>query len=120
MTTPPGVTAAARVTSVLLAAAKVSKFPSSDIAALRTATGQDFALWDGTARHIAASLDGGADGIVTAPLSHLPDLFPAAQVVQLQAVIDAAQHHLDTQPGRDARTAALFAMATAGHPSNGT
>ncbi len=57
---------------------------------------------------------------MTAPLSHLPDPFPAAQVAQLQAAIDTAQHHLDTQTGRDARTAALFAMATAGHPSIGT
>ncbi len=44
---------------------------------------------------------------------------PAAQVAQVQAAIDAAQHHLDTQHGRDARTAALFAMATAGRPSSG-
>ncbi|WP_041938779.1 MULTISPECIES: hypothetical protein [Frankia] len=119
-TLTPELAAAARAAGVLPAAAKVSKVPPSGIAALRTATGPDFTLWDGTARHISASLDAGADGIVTAPLSHLPDPFPATQADQLQAAIDAAQHHLDTQTGRDARTAALFVMATAGHPSIGT
>ncbi|MCK9921877.1 hypothetical protein MXD61_08260 [Frankia sp. AgPm24] len=118
-TLTPQLAAAAQAAGVLPAAAKISKVPPDTIAALRTATGSDFTLWDGTARHIAESLTAGADGIVTAPLSHLPDPFPTDNVAELQATIDAAQHHLDTAHGRDARTAALFAMATPRHPSRG-
>ncbi|SNQ51660.1 conserved hypothetical protein [Frankia canadensis] len=117
-TLTPELAATARAAEVLPAAAKVSKVPPAGIAALRSATGPSFALWDGTARHIAASLTAGADGIVTAPLSHLPHPFPRGDVAELQAAIDTAQHHLDTQGGRDARTSALFAMATARRPSD--
>ncbi|MCM3884792.1 hypothetical protein [Frankia sp. R82] len=118
-TLTPQLAATAQAAGILPAAAKVSKVRPDTIAALRTATGPDFTLWDGTARHIAESLTAGADGIVTAPLTHLPDPFPTDNVTELQAAIDATQHHLDTQHGRDARTAALFAMATPRHPSCG-
>ncbi|CAO5247645.1 hypothetical protein [Frankia sp. AgKG'84/4] len=111
-TLTPALATAARTAGVLPAAAKVSKVPPATITALHQATGPDFTLWDGTARHIAASLTAGAHGIVTAPLSHLPEPFPPAHIDQLQAAIDTAQHHLDTQHSRDARTAALFTMAT--------
>ncbi len=113
-TLTPQLASAAQTTGILPAAAKVSKVPPDRIAALRTATGPYFTLWDGTARHIAESLTAGADGIVTAPLSHLPDPFPTQDVTELQTAIDTAQHHLDTHHGRDARIAALLAMATPG------
>ncbi|WP_250639726.1 hypothetical protein [Frankia sp. AiPa1] len=113
-TLTPQLAAAAQTAGILPAAAKVSKVPTDTIAALRTATGPDFTLWDGTARHIAESLTAGANGIVTAPLSHIPDPFPTDNVTKIQAAIDTVQHHLDTHHGREARTAALFAMAMPG------
>lgn len=104
---------------MLPAAAKVSKVPPHDLAAFAPRLGQDVSLWDGPASHIAASLNAGADGVVTAPLSHAPEWFPAPEVTQLQAAIDTAQHHLDRQLGRGTRTTALFAMAVRPTASDG-
>ncbi len=94
--------------------AKVSKVRPEDLATLRVATGPAFTLWDGTARHIAASLTAGANGIVAAPLSHIPELFPARDVPALQDAIDRTQAVLDQLPDRAARTDALIDRARRG------
>jgi dihydrodipicolinate synthase/N-acetylneuraminate lyase len=78
--------------------------PVDQIQELRASTGPELTIWDGSARHIADSLTAGADGIVAAPLSHLPEPFPHQDVAEVQQAIDTAQAHLDTLPTRDART----------------
>ncbi|ORT51527.1 hypothetical protein [Frankia sp. KB5] len=110
-TCTPALATAAAHAGVLPAAAKVSKMPVDQIRELRASTGPDFTIWDGTARHIADSLTAGTDGIVAAPLSHLPDPFPGPNVTALQHAIDTTQAHLDTLPSREARAAALFHLA---------
>lgn len=107
----PALATAAASAGVLPAGAKVSKMPVSQIQELRASTGPEFTIWDGSARHIADSLTAGADGIVAAPLSHLPEPFPRQDVTEVQQAIDTTQAHLDTLPSRDARTAALFHLA---------
>lgn len=108
--TPALATAAAHA-GVLPAGAKVSKMPVDQLQELRASTGPEFTIWDGSARHIADSLTAGADGIVAAPLSHLPEPFPRQDIAEVQQAIDTTQAHLDTLPTRDARTAALFHLA---------
>jgi hypothetical protein len=112
ITLTPSLSRAAADAGRLPAGAKTSKVSPEDLAALRAETGPTFTLWDGTARHIAASLAAGADGIVAAPLSHLPEPFPPRDVPELQDAIDQTQAHLDRLPARDARTAALLNLAT--------
>ncbi|WP_131769735.1 hypothetical protein [Candidatus Protofrankia californiensis] len=94
--------------------AKVSKASPEDLAALRAAAGPTFTLWDGTARHVAASLAAGANGVVAAPLSHIPELFPARDVPELQDAIDRTQTVLDQLPSRASRTSALIEFAQRG------
>ncbi|KLL12188.1 MULTISPECIES: hypothetical protein [Protofrankia] len=94
--------------------AKVSKVGSEDLAALRGAAGPAFALWDGTARHIATSLAAGANGVVAAPLSHIPEPFPARDAPELQDAIDRTQTVLDQLPNRASRTDALINLARRG------
>lgn len=107
----PRLAAAAVTARVLPAGAKVSKIRPDRLTELRAATSTAFTLWDGTARHIAASLTAGADGIVTAPLSHLPAPFPRPQAAEVQRAVDATQSRLDELTNRDARTDALFELA---------
>ncbi len=111
-TLTPQLSRAAADAGCLPTGAKVSKAAPGDLAAFRVATGPTFTLWDGTARHIAESLAAGADGIVAAPLSHIPDPFPPPDLPELQQAIDRTQTHLDQLPGRTARTTALVNLAT--------
>jgi hypothetical protein len=115
-TLTPHLCRAAANAGCLPAGAKVSKASPEDLAALRTAAGPAFTLWDGTARHIAESLAAGANGVVAAPLSHIPDPFPPPSLPDLQHAVDQTQTHLDRLPDRAARTTALAELAARVQP----
>ena len=86
--------AAAEQRGVLPAGAKISKLAVDDIEAIRTGVrGAGFALWDGSSRHIEASLAAGASGVVATPLCVLPEPFPRRSVEELQATV----HQLNAQ-----------------------
>lgn len=89
--------AAARKAGCLPAGAKISKIPAGALPGLRAAAGQNFDLWDGSARAIASSLRAGADGVVVTPLAAVPDPFPAPDPT-LQDRIDTWQAGLDAVP----------------------
>jgi dihydrodipicolinate synthase/N-acetylneuraminate lyase len=114
-TLTPSLCRAAADAGRLPSGAKTSKVTTGQLTTLRAATGPEFTLWDGTARHIAASLAAGADGIVAAPLSHLPEPFPSPSVPELQQAVDQTQARLDQLTDRAARTQALFHLATTSH-----
>jgi dihydrodipicolinate synthase/N-acetylneuraminate lyase len=105
---------AAREAGCLPAGAKISKIPAGTLPALRAAAGPDFDLWDGSARHIDASLRGGASGVVATPLTAVPDPFPEPDGA-LQSQVDAWQRELDAVPDTAERAAWLrSATLTAG------
>ena len=68
-------------------------------------------LWDASSRHLCASLDAGASGVVASPLSHFPIPFPDRTLSALQPAIDAVQSQMDQLPTRDARSQLLHALA---------
>lgn len=95
----PAVVGKARAAGALPAGAKVSKVELADVQALRGAAGQTFELFDGRCRHVRASVEAGATGVVAVPLSTLPeDLPPRIEVDQLQVVIDRGQRVVDGLP----------------------
>ena len=98
---------------VLPAGGKIAKIGLSSIAAIRTATGADFVLLDGSSRHIGESMSAGATGVIATPLSHIPNPFPSSDLFALQTAVDASQSVLDSLPDRPQRTAALLEMAFA-------
>ncbi|MGQ0466043.1 MAG: dihydrodipicolinate synthase family protein [Sporichthyaceae bacterium] len=100
----PALIAAAREAGVLPLGAKITK--AADIPALRAAAGENFDLWDGSSRRIAASLAEGASGVISTPLAAVPDPFPAPDDA-LQRVVDGWQAHLDEVPDEAERAAWL-------------
>ena len=102
----------ARCRGVLPAGGKIAKVTPDGLRALRHAAG-DAALWDGSSRHIAASLDAGASGVVATPLATFPEPFPARSVAAVQAAVDQIQSTLDTLGSRAHRTDLLLARGRA-------
>jgi dihydrodipicolinate synthase/N-acetylneuraminate lyase len=108
----------AAAAGVLPAGGKIAKTGLEDVAKVHAVTGPDFALWDGSSRHMAASVRAGAAGIIATPLCPLPSPFPSADLHVLQPAIDTMQAALDALPGRAERTAMLTRMAfTTAHGS---
>jgi dihydrodipicolinate synthase/N-acetylneuraminate lyase len=98
----------------LPAGAKVAKIDPDGIAALRSAVGPAFRLWDGSSRRIRTSMAMGATGVVATPLSHLPELLPDVDDLEvLQRTLDQAQGQLDTLPDRPQRAEWLYEQASA-------
>jgi dihydrodipicolinate synthase/N-acetylneuraminate lyase len=106
----PDVALRAQETGTLPSGAKVSKVTQETVAKLRDVTGQDFELWHGSSRNIAASLSHGATGVVSAPLSTLPDI-RGQRTDQLQLTIDAMQNALDSLGDRTRRIDFMLATA---------
>ncbi len=96
--------AIARQGGYLPAGAKLAKVSTADIRAIRAAAGPDFALWDGSSRHVGESVAAGAAGVVATP---------ARQLDILQRELDQRQAELDRLPTREARTHALTRAAVA-------
>ncbi|MGH8904752.1 MAG: hypothetical protein ACRDYA_24490 [Egibacteraceae bacterium] len=101
----------ARAQGVLPKGAKIAKIAIEEIGAVRKIVGANFSLWDGSSRHIRASLEAGASGVVATPLNALPAPFPDRSVAALQLVIDKIQAKLDRQPRGAARLALLTELA---------
>ena len=101
----------AAAAGVLPAGGKIAKIGVEGVAKVHAVTGPDFALWDGSSRHIAASVRAGAAGVIATPLSPLPSPFPSADLHVLQPAIDTIQAALDVLPSRAERTAMLTRMA---------
>jgi dihydrodipicolinate synthase/N-acetylneuraminate lyase len=96
-TLTPSVAEEARARNTLPAGAKLSKVSLDDISALRTATGDAFALYDGRSRHIQRSVAAGATGVVVVPLSILPEELPGrSELPALQDLINRIQEEIDS------------------------
>ncbi|MDQ1294020.1 MAG: hypothetical protein QG608_1903 [Actinomycetota bacterium] len=101
--TPVALTAdiarAARSLGRLPAGGKICKVSLAEVAALRSATGPNFQLYDGRCRHLAESRAAGVTGVIAVPLAPLPaDLPPRENLPALQNLIDHGQALLDTRP----------------------
>lgn len=101
----------ARQRGVLPAGGKLAKLSLEQLRAIREAARAAFALWDGSSRHIAASMQAGASGIVATPLCTLPAPFPERYVTAMQTTVDGIQTKLDQLPTRAARTEWLMTHA---------
>jgi dihydrodipicolinate synthase/N-acetylneuraminate lyase len=99
----PTLAAAAKQRGVLPAGAKISKLAVSDIGAIRGSVGARFTLWDGSSRHIEASLAAGASGVVGTPLSVLPEPFPGRSMDELQAAVHQLYEQVDRAISREDR-----------------
>jgi dihydrodipicolinate synthase/N-acetylneuraminate lyase len=98
----------ARADGVLPVGAKVSKVELDEVRALRAAAGPGFELFDGRCRHVRASVEAGATGVVAVPLSTLPaDLPPRDDLDGLQTVIDRGQAVVDRLPDLASQAAEL-------------
>ncbi|MFC9898542.1 hypothetical protein ACFVMC_33030 [Nocardia sp. NPDC127579] len=68
-----------------------------------------FRTWDGSSRHIARSVEAGADGVVATPLTaSLSSCVSPRSIEQVQSLVDPIQAHLDRLPDRPARTRYLL------------
>jgi dihydrodipicolinate synthase/N-acetylneuraminate lyase len=106
-----GLAAEAAAAGVTPAGGKIAKVSVAEVAAIRAAVGPGFALWDGSSRHIAASVQAGAAGVIATPLSPFPEPFPPSDLQALQPAVDAVQAALDALPDRPERTALLASLA---------
>jgi len=105
---------AATEEGILPGGAKLAKAGLDDIAAVRDVAGPGFTLWDGSSRHIRASIRSGASGVVATPLADLPMPFPARSITAIQAVTDEAQRKLDRHATRRTRLNCLLRSASRG------
>jgi hypothetical protein len=78
------------------------------ITELRKVVGPDFFLWDGSSRHLEASVAAGAAGMIATPLSALPRPFPDHSLPQIQETVDRIQEDLNRLPSRAKRTEFLL------------
>lgn len=98
----PEVARAATAAEIAPVGGKISKVSLSEVAELHQAAPQ-FALWDGSARHIRRSLDAGAAGVVLTPLSGDLDRLPPKSIEPVQEFVNGVQEQLDqirAQPDR--------------------
>ncbi|MBF6209273.1 hypothetical protein IU483_35280 [Streptomyces gardneri] len=89
---------------------KLAKIRLSEISQIRQAA-PAFRTWDGSSRHIADSLEAGADGVVATPLTaSFPNCVGSKTIHEVQAIADPVQATLDELPDRPARTRYLHAQ----------
>ncbi|MEG8183938.1 hypothetical protein GZH49_36315 [Nocardia terpenica] len=98
----------ARIRDVLPAGGKIAKITTAQVHDLHAAAGDEFRLWDGSSRRIAASLAAGAAGVVATPLSVFGDDFPSKDLDGIQAAVNAVQSTLDALPTRATRSDMLM------------
>jgi hypothetical protein len=88
---------------------KLAKIRLSEISRIRQAA-PAFRTWDGSSRHIADSIEAGADGVVATPLTaSFPNCVGLKSIHEVQAIADPVQAALDDLPDRPARTRYLHA-----------
>ncbi|MBL1079474.1 hypothetical protein JK358_34220 [Nocardia sp. 2] len=102
----------AQALDIVPAGGKLAKVTVDEIPAIRSATNSRFRLWDGSSRHIAASLAAGAAGVVATPLSAFSTAMPEKEIGTIQAVVDSMQTTLDGLRDRSARSDFLIREAT--------
>lgn len=114
-----GIARAAARGGYLPAGGKLAKVAPGTIREI-VSVAPDFAVWDGSARHVRESLAAGAAGIVATPLAALlGDGLPPKETHAVQVVLDRTQAELDRLPDRAARRKHLLqqlgeALATTG------
>ena len=106
----PALAVAAEQRRLLPAGAKISKLAVGDIGRIRSSIGNGFTLWDGSSRHIEASLAAGASGVVATPLSVLPEPFPRRSVEELQATVHRLYAEVDGAVSREDRMDLLTSL----------
>jgi dihydrodipicolinate synthase/N-acetylneuraminate lyase len=104
----PALAGAAQQTGQLPRGAKLAKISLDQVTQMRKAVGPDFLLWDGSARHVEASIAAGASGVIATPLSALPRPFPDHSLPEIQETVDRIQADLDQLPSRSSRTEFLL------------
>jgi len=100
---------------LLPAGAKISKLAVGDIGRIRSSIGNGFTLWDGSSRHIEASIAAGASGVVATPLAVLPEPFPSRSTEKVQAAVKRLYTQVDRAASREDRMnllTSLFRHAT--------
>jgi len=83
----PALAVDAEQRGLLPAGAKISKLAVGEHRADPLSVGNGFTLWDGSSRHIEASLAAGASGVVATPLAVLPEPFPGRSTAKVQAAV---------------------------------
>ena len=90
--------------------AKISKLAVGDIGRIRSSVGNGFTLWDGSSRHIDASLAAGASGVVATPLAVLPEPFPSRSTEKVQAAVKQLYTQVDRAASREDRMNLLTSL----------
>lgn len=106
----PALAVDAEQRGLLPAGAKISKLAVDDIGRIRSSVGNGFTLWDGSSRHIEASLAAGASGVVATPLCVLPEPFPRRSVEELQATVHQLNAQVDGAVSREERMDLLTSL----------
>ncbi|MEV4241323.1 hypothetical protein AB0J47_39890 [Nocardia sp. NPDC049737] len=97
----------AQAAGLLPLGGKLAKISLEEISEIhRVAT--EFAVWDGSSRHIQESLAAGAAGVVATPVAALLHDLPSRSIVAFQSAVDAVQLELDRLPDRPAKRAWLL------------
>ena len=102
-TLDPALAVDAEQRGLLPAGAKISKLAVRDIGPIRSSIGNGFTLWDGSSRHIEASLAAGASGVVATPLAVLPEPFPSRSTDKVQAAVTRLYAQVDRAASREDR-----------------
>src|SRR5437870_13906470 len=80
------------------------------IGRIRSSIGNGFTLWDGSSRHIEASLAAGASGVVATPLALLPEPFPGRSTEKVQAAVKRLYTQVDRAASREDRMNLLTSL----------
>jgi len=106
----PALAVAAEQRGLLPAGAKISKLAVGDIGRIHSSIGNGFTLWDGSSRHIEASLAAGASGVVATPLAVLPEPFPGRSTEKVQAAVKRLYSQVDRAASREDRMNLLTSL----------
>ncbi|MEV6432968.1 hypothetical protein [Nocardia sp. NPDC051463] len=100
----PDLAAWAQAAGLLPLGGKLAKVSLGEITEMHDIA-PDFAVWDGSSRHIRQSIDAGAAGVVATPLAATLLNLPPRNIAGIQSTVDAIQIELDQLPDRAAKRA---------------
>ncbi|WP_228799571.1 hypothetical protein [Nocardia nova] len=98
----PALAAWARAAGCLPTGGKLAKIQLEEIAEIHNSA-PEFAVWDGSSRHIQKSVEAGASGIVATPLAAELATLPPRSTDRIQSTVDVVQGELDRLSNRPAK-----------------